>query len=521
MSWDISGYVSSLETNSAFVIDVTGSTPERASQGPISRLPPELLHQIFPYCVPSRVAPSISRPPLTLGFVCRSWRESSIRCHALWNSLSIGANPCFRRESCIAGVELWLSRSGNLPLTIQFRPSESLLLRIHDGILQIICSYVNRWSIVSLQTNMASDRLESLLSTGTPMLKEFTISHFTDPLEHDRSSALDLTHAHNLERLTFSSGPSFRATPPSGLKHLHIQRKIPVDYALALFQHCQMLEYAHLSPTSSNDVPSSFSILTASLKELVISDEGGAGMLLDHVTFPLLSITKLLCVMDDQDHSWTHLSTALRRSQADLRHLTIAHGFHSEDEVVECLKLSPNLTNFVLASFIRDQPISCIFTHLTRNNPLICASLKYLEIIDLDIDISPEMVSQFLQNRWLNVDSSVSSQGRFKQLNLKHHHSNNGFELYNTNPVIQQCLKEGLIFTVGSWGSVYSLQHSTASIYFPNYIHATHCGTPCLLWFIIMISWTMCTYIVKSILFLYEILLATRNTATLSTVPIH
>ena len=120
------------------------------SQGPISRVPPELLHHIFPYSLPiGVVTPSTSKPPLVLGYICRSWRRASVECHAIWSTINVGMSHCFLEESCIAGVELWLSRSGNLPLTIQFRPG-NLPPQIHDGLLQVICKYTSRWSAISL-----------------------------------------------------------------------------------------------------------------------------------------------------------------------------------------------------------------------------------------------------------------------------------------------------------------------------------------------------------------------------------
>ncbi|KAF5384615.1 hypothetical protein D9757_007495 [Collybiopsis confluens] len=96
----------------------------RALMAPIRQIPSEILAEIFYWCMPLDVGygvRSVERAPLLLTTICRDWRHVAINTANVWTSLHIhiplylSSSACCRR---IAGVELWLQRSGGLPISL-------------------------------------------------------------------------------------------------------------------------------------------------------------------------------------------------------------------------------------------------------------------------------------------------------------------------------------------------------------------------------------------------------------------
>ncbi|EPS93713.1 hypothetical protein FOMPIDRAFT_1135667, partial [Fomitopsis schrenkii] len=87
---------------------------------PVSRIPPEVLSEIFLHTA-ERVAALGSSPPrvrdwIRVTHVCRHWRETALQCTALWSRVDVPALPERLSE--------FLSRSKDAPLSmvLSFRP---------------------------------------------------------------------------------------------------------------------------------------------------------------------------------------------------------------------------------------------------------------------------------------------------------------------------------------------------------------------------------------------------------------
>ena len=96
----------------------------RALMTPIRQIPSETLAEIFKWCLPSDLAygiRSLKLAPLLLTLVCRDWRRIAIETPRLWTSLHIYFPPHLSRDTAsqrIAGVNLWLERSGTIPVSV-------------------------------------------------------------------------------------------------------------------------------------------------------------------------------------------------------------------------------------------------------------------------------------------------------------------------------------------------------------------------------------------------------------------
>ncbi|KIK62004.1 hypothetical protein GYMLUDRAFT_42436 [Collybiopsis luxurians FD-317 M1] len=96
----------------------------QALMSPIRRIPSETLAEIFRWCLPSETAyglRSLKHAPLLLTMVCRDWRRVARETPQLWTSLHIYFPSHLVQGAAsqrIAGVNLWLQRSGMLPVSI-------------------------------------------------------------------------------------------------------------------------------------------------------------------------------------------------------------------------------------------------------------------------------------------------------------------------------------------------------------------------------------------------------------------
>ncbi|KAF5390643.1 hypothetical protein D9757_002676 [Collybiopsis confluens] len=121
--------------NSTLIHSHTSSV-KTSSIPQISRLPVEILTEVFLLCLPSLCEdPSTTashRAPLVLTSICREWRAVAMRTPRLWKSLHIRLPPSARSVDVESvqrqrvGIRLWLARSSSQPLSIslgEFQPS--------------------------------------------------------------------------------------------------------------------------------------------------------------------------------------------------------------------------------------------------------------------------------------------------------------------------------------------------------------------------------------------------------------
>ncbi|KAJ7487301.1 hypothetical protein B0H11DRAFT_1861122 [Mycena galericulata] len=116
---------------------------------PVLTLPNELISEIFLHFIPAypRCAPRARRQsPLLLTHICRKWRDIALATPALWRAITIGGHNSSKDH--IPFLASWLSRSGDLPLSIQMDDQYS---GIEPAELELIIPYRARWDVVSLQ----------------------------------------------------------------------------------------------------------------------------------------------------------------------------------------------------------------------------------------------------------------------------------------------------------------------------------------------------------------------------------
>jgi len=112
---------------------------------PVRRLPPELLGEIFRYCLPQNYHEKGAHKAVMLpSHVCKHWRDVALSTPTLWTNVVLHVtNETF--ESRAALVTTWFARSGGLPLSFTLSGRENLL-----PILAFLLQYCNRWQYINL-----------------------------------------------------------------------------------------------------------------------------------------------------------------------------------------------------------------------------------------------------------------------------------------------------------------------------------------------------------------------------------
>jgi len=142
------------------------------------RLPPEIMSDIFGLCIPLMTHdywPGLDfqlgiSTPLTLSSVCRLWRSITHSTPALWTSFRIYLP--FKVPQRIQQAQQWLSRSGQLPLSIKVRPHPSgsgdLFNPLVDEMINLINNYSHRWESLDIA---GSSGVFERFSKSTSVLK--------------------------------------------------------------------------------------------------------------------------------------------------------------------------------------------------------------------------------------------------------------------------------------------------------------------------------------------------------------
>ncbi|KAJ7183239.1 hypothetical protein C8R46DRAFT_1066351 [Mycena filopes] len=108
---------------------------------PILTLPLEITTQFFLWCLPSRSSDNnkwsqlqaASRPPLSLSYVCRDWREIALGTPALWTNVEVELTSCPSAEL----FEMWMERAKG-PLSLKFSGFEHEWDEYFPEILEVL-----------------------------------------------------------------------------------------------------------------------------------------------------------------------------------------------------------------------------------------------------------------------------------------------------------------------------------------------------------------------------------------------
>ncbi|KAH7888281.1 hypothetical protein F5I97DRAFT_979549 [Phlebopus sp. FC_14] len=407
------------------------SSPHLPPSCPVNRMPPEILGTIFEKCLPLIESSSTSScfvfPSLSLGRVCRYWRDILYSTPRLWTSLSfhfLEANTDRRGDKAMvsSALSIWLRRSSSLPLSLSFKDPRIFQKDTEELVIWLLCQikeHAQRLRSIHLQFSPEYFIQLSILS----LCKFTSLESFSVHVDHlvwrsaSASVTFDLTSARRLKTLSYT-GPDQRIREQL-LVDWDRLTKIAFQYdlhegagetstlarhfnALALCQNLTVLSIGIGEPFNRHT--DDFIVLphlhTLQIRRL--SRRSHARVIVDAFVLPQLEIldidSAILTCWDDWGTRavyWhdSQFSEMLARSGCKLKELYVKDVAFPDAELMHCLaSAAPTLTHFSFLPYPRSQPIKFLIDHLhtaphtprcqflkLQNLELGCAHTKHFE----------------------------------------------------------------------------------------------------------------------------------------------
>jgi hypothetical protein len=337
------------------------------------RLPPEMMSDIFMESCTTLTMPrnpdgiakkDLSTPSqLNLTSVCRLWRSIAHSTPALWTSLRIYI-PCRDIPQRIQDIEQWLSRSGQLPLSIQVHSSK-LRLKLSnplvDELFNLVESYSHRWENLEIRVKPGLLYHFRGSSISPSILKTLIlVPHSISPYDNARSLDFGTSIPSPTHVSLFAS-----YVWPVKIRWNNVTcfaaRDIHVDQALKILQRSPQLQECFLFVSGKDTMDFSLSppFLHARLETLRVSFYGEdiLDLLLDSISLPFLK---------HLHHGYGYSNTLqidsiiklLNRSGCSLKSFSLAGAYDiTEDMIIRLLFAMPHLETLTLGpSYDFDYP---------------------------------------------------------------------------------------------------------------------------------------------------------------------
>jgi len=298
-------------------------------------LPPELLSEIFLFCLPGDfyIRPDPLQAPLLICGVCGTWRRIAIALSRLWSSLAV------KTDSVFSLAELWLQRSGNLPLSVDFVYGPPLLL-----VVMMQC--MHRWQHVKCTISANPWNMEQPLSTSAPLLKTFHYSCYIATGDRLRKQLNAITQsALHLHSFTCSSieASFFSNTLWSRLTVLEFYCGLAVNSCVEILRNGTQLLQCTFARIDEPGGPQHVLVKPTNvprLSALIIQGTEDLSALYDHLILPSLRHLDIAYDHFYEHRHWRQVSFMdfLSRSSCDLEYLALSDTGISEDDLVECLQ---------------------------------------------------------------------------------------------------------------------------------------------------------------------------------------
>ncbi|KAF7363904.1 F-box domain-containing protein [Mycena sanguinolenta] len=356
-------------------------------------LPPELLAEIFYFCLPFHdERPHIPDPndaPLVLCAVCRQWRNVALNTPWLWSSI------CFDLGRLADWPEIdsedwdsddseweywdsgelytdmcwdWLSRAQSIPLSISFDDS------VPEGhpLLELVCEFTHQCRDIKLPENLP--RLPLPVDGKYPLLEKLRIS--SPPSYQPALSFHDAPKLHDVYIPTYTT----KIQLPWHQLTRFWTHDIDIKDCLQLLRHASNLVDAHLRiPTYRSSVLPNTIFALPQLKYLNLSGARDGDSLVDGgVKF----MTLLRCLQAPALETLALGSSAAQRSETFLQNVSPFLSFLSRsslelhtwklflvpttaNDLIACLKTAPSVVHLELRisdRIVNTNPVFAQFT---------------------------------------------------------------------------------------------------------------------------------------------------------------
>ncbi|KAF9466780.1 hypothetical protein BDZ94DRAFT_137421 [Collybia nuda] len=387
-------------------------------------LPPEIISEIFIYCVHTEQTTFTSdhnsrransqvdpfREPILLGNICHLFRDIAMSTPQLWSSIALALHVDRLPEE-LERLNVWITRSRDCLLRIRLRCSSDSFASQDAwvdnppfSVIEAISRHCQRWEDIYLVLPMACLSRLNQIKGRVPALRKLTL------FRHGQSPLFEYA---GLPVEAFSAAPKLEDVSLFGVSLSSIM--LPWDQLVAFrgydlwedeimsvlkqaprLLRCTFRAYLGDRALSYPALP-----LQHRLRSLSISEHSGYTR---HLTLPKLQKIKLKA--DDWCWNPRNMVSLLTRSRCSLERLQLSVGFVSEEGLIFCLSSIPTLKEFKLTN-LNDRVHSVfsdkIISRLTApglGGPMLVPKLRSIDIFTCTINFTPSMLADMLWSRW-------------------------------------------------------------------------------------------------------------------------
>ncbi|KAJ7685699.1 hypothetical protein DFH06DRAFT_1463673 [Mycena polygramma] len=347
-------------------------------------LPPEILAEIFLYCLPEAhesmspsgaPSPSLTTAPLLLCVICRRWRDVAVTTPALWRSLYIDFDSMSTKGVCRRGMvemhQTWLSRAGTTLLLLSLHEERGVPPGPVQPLLITIAGLTGQTRAIELDIGQDLANLIFPTAGSYALLEELDILCFVSELS-----------------LSFCDAPKLRKALLYGTNS-HIGQ-LPLHQLTTLWCDCVSISSCvQLLRDASNllhgtfqveDDPSTLPICIVEHSRLQHLELGAADPDEDRLFYnpmPLLKCFKIPSLNNlTLDFPWSRsiaippadmspFLSFVSRSSCQLHTLCLSDMPTTSDDLIECLKATPSLVHLKLTPVPTSADMDAVFAQCT------------------------------------------------------------------------------------------------------------------------------------------------------------
>ncbi|KAF8971250.1 hypothetical protein BDZ97DRAFT_1788539, partial [Flammula alnicola] len=366
----------------------------------------------------------ISTPdPLLLSQVCSRWRGLILHTPRLWDSIAIISYPGAHQLQLL---QLWLARSGQLPISIFFlhhRCAEvrSGFLQSFRSLFQLLSSHAARWRAIDLSIYKyeGADTLARIGEFITPnSLKSLesvsvNITGRDPPFVDD--FARILFQSSSLHALKWGSASIYHRVPPPWFQLRSIELFDFSLHTLTAISACKQLEELHIINGRIHEMGTNNACITLpNLQVLRLTSTWMTTSPSFPITVPSLRALFLMHVVDllEPHSTWDAVKEMLLRSACSLEKFSFIDKSIRFSEEHLSSQVFSSLTELTLASLmLLDRVISRLSMVSGDNNTedSHCSILPNLEILELrGCRMKDGVISKMVSSRCQNKQASLS-----------------------------------------------------------------------------------------------------------------
>jgi len=372
---------------------------------PYSRLPSEIVAEIFVKCLPSSkfVAPHPNHAPMLLSQVSALWRVTCLSTPRLWSSLSID----IRRRSQNVGVgstehmmATWLSRAGNCSLSISMASDAY----IDQGLWDVFFNFSSQWRHIRINSPAPAELPHQL---SIPQLETFELMCLDHSMEyaHQLSRMLNWSSASSLRKFYWHNfGYTYRrlGLEWSRLIHLTLNVRMSVEDCLDILGKSETLTHVAFQSVIVQSLPSSRDqILLPRLRSLGLRASENIASLLDALVLPGI-LEFVFNAMGSQEEPWPQTSflNLIDRSNCALKSLSFYYLPLTTEDLLDCLRRTQGSLKVLTLqtcgeALITDEVLDVL---TVKDGLCLCPKLQVLALYHC-ISCTPGRVADMVRSR--------------------------------------------------------------------------------------------------------------------------